>query len=114
MFKSQRAITALACAFFLFLLTPAWSLAQPPEPAVPDTTPGPATLPAPPATAPAPGYGGAGGPAEAVKALELLRFESMVKGDTGTLERVLGEDLTYTHSTGAVDSKAHFLDILKS
>jgi hypothetical protein len=111
MFKSQRVIMALACALF-FLFTPAWSVAQPPEPAVPDTTPGPATLPAP-ATPGTPAYP-SGGPAEAVKALERLRFEAMVKGDTGTLERVLGEDLTYTHSTGAVDSKAHFIDILKS
>jgi hypothetical protein len=103
--KPLRAIpgAALAFALVLCLVGTAWSLPQPPQPALPETTPGPAPG--------APGYA-AGAPAEAVRGLELLRFVSMVKGDAGSLERMLGEDLTYTHSTGEVDSKARFLEKL--
>ncbi len=110
--KPLRAIRRAAPAFALLLglVVPTWSLAQPPQPALPETTPGPATLPAAPSP---PGYA-SGAPAEAVRGEELLRFQSMVKGDTGSLERMLGEDLTYTHSTGEVDSKAHFLAKLTS
>jgi hypothetical protein len=120
--KSLRAIprAAPALALALCLVFPAWSLAQPPEPALPETTPGPAVLPTAPTTpaTPAipapPGYGASGAPAEAIRSQELLRFRTMVQGDTGSLERLLGEDLTYTHSTGEVDGKARFLAKLTS
>jgi hypothetical protein len=104
-----------AFALTLCLLLPAWSLAQrsqPPEPATPETTPGPSGATGRPA-GPG-GYAASETPAEAVKRLELLRFKAMVEIDKGTLDRVLGEDLTYTHSTGEVDTKAHFLEILGS
>jgi hypothetical protein len=107
--KSPRAIHGAVPirALALFLLLPALAAAQRPEPPVPETTPGPAvTAPTPPAY---PDDGTA-----AVKAVELQRFEFMVKGDTTLLERLLAEDLTYVHSTGVVDTKASFLQSLSS
>ncbi len=123
--KSLRAIPGAipVSALALFLLLPALGIAQPPEPALPETDPGPAAVAPAPASAasaapatPAPGapvYVG-GNPMADVKALELQRFDAMVKGDTVLLERMLAEDLTYTHTTGAVDSKARFLESLAS
>ncbi|HZF10863.1 MAG TPA: nuclear transport factor 2 family protein [Thermoanaerobaculia bacterium] len=93
---------ALLLALFLpgLLTAQAQQPPQPPEPPVPETEP---ARPA--------GYGD---PTAGVKAVELQRFATMVKGDTAVLERVLGDDLTYTHSTGAVDTKASFLASLQS
>jgi hypothetical protein len=50
----------------------------------------------------------------AVKAAELKRFEAATKNDLDTLGKLLADDLTYTHSTGVVETKAVFLDSLKS
>lgn len=107
--KSPRAIHGAIpiCALALVLLLPALAAAQRPEPPVPETTPGP------PALAPqAPAYPEDG--TAAVKAVELQRFEFMVKGDAALVERLLAEDLTYVHSTGVVDTKASFLQSLAS
>jgi hypothetical protein len=52
--------------------------------------------------------------ADVVKAAELKRFEAAVKVDLDTLGKLLGDDLTYTHSTGALETKAQFLESLKS
>jgi uncharacterized protein (TIGR02246 family) len=110
--KFLRAIPGVVSALALFLLLPALGVAQPPEPALPETDPGPAAVA--PAPAPvAPGYADRN-PAAEVKALELRRFDAMVKGDTVILGSMLAEDLTYTHTTGAVDSKAGFLESLAS
>jgi hypothetical protein len=50
----------------------------------------------------------------AVRSAELKRFEVMVKNDLAALEKALGDDLTYTHSSGVVDTKAQFLESLRS
>jgi ketosteroid isomerase-like protein len=54
------------------------------------------------------------GDADAVKALELERFQAMEKNDFGALDRLLADDLVYTHSSGVADSKAAYIDALKS
>jgi len=118
--KSLRAIPGAVpvSALALFLLLPTLGVAQPPEPALPETDPGPAAVAPAPAAPATPGPGTPGyaerSPAAEVKALELQRFDAMVKGDTLLLESMLAEDLTYTHTTGAVDSKAGFLESLAS
>lgn len=45
---------------------------------------------------------------------ERRRFEAMVKGDLAALESILADDLQYTHSNGAFDTKASFIGALKS
>jgi hypothetical protein len=52
--------------------------------------------------------------AEAVKAAEKSWALATVSDDEVTLKQVLGDDLTYTHSTGETDSKKAFMDNLKS
>lgn len=110
--KSLRAIPGAipVSALALFLLLPALGVAQPPEPALPETDPGPAAVAPAPA---APAYADRS-PAAEVKKLELQRFDAMVRGDTVLLGSLLAEDLTYTHTTGVVDSKARFLESLAS
>ena len=56
----------------------------------------------------------AAGPEEGVKAAEKQWAEAVVKKDYAVLNRVLADDLTYTHSDGRLDSKANFIDALKS
>jgi ketosteroid isomerase-like protein len=51
---------------------------------------------------------------DVVKAAELKRFDAAVKNDLDVLGKLLGDDLTYTHSTGALQTKAQLLDDLKS
>jgi ketosteroid isomerase-like protein len=52
--------------------------------------------------------------AEAVKAAELRRFEVTTGKDYKALATLLGDDLVYTHSSAAVDSKASYLESLTS
>ena len=52
--------------------------------------------------------------ADVVKAAELSRFEAAQKNDLETLTKLLADDLTYTHSTGRLETKAAFLDSLKT
>jgi ketosteroid isomerase-like protein len=52
--------------------------------------------------------------ADAVKAIELERFEAATKNDLDKLGKLLADDLTYTHSTGVLETKAVFLDSLKT
>jgi ketosteroid isomerase-like protein len=49
-----------------------------------------------------------------VRAADAQRFAAMVARDRAALERLLADDLTYTHSTGQVESKAQFLESLAS
>lgn len=46
---------------------------------------------------------------EKVLALEKQRFAAMVARDTVFLHRVLADDLLYSHTSGAVDTKASFI-----
>src|SRR5438105_8528769 len=40
--------------------------------------------------------------------------EALVNSDVARLEKLLGDDLTYTHSTGVKESKAEFLHRIQS
>jgi ketosteroid isomerase-like protein len=55
-----------------------------------------------------------GGDTEAVKALELKRFEAMQQNDFSALEGLLADDMIYTHSSGQADTKAQFLEALRT
>lgn len=52
--------------------------------------------------------------AEAVKTAELARFKAMTTNDLPALERALGDDLVYTHSNAAVDTKASYVGSIRS
>jgi len=52
--------------------------------------------------------------ADAVKAQEKLWASATVAGDEAALGQVLAEDLSYTHSNGDTDTKAAFIDNLKT
>lgn len=54
------------------------------------------------------------GDGDAVKALELERFKAQESNDFAALERLLADDLVYTHSSGVVDSKTNYIEALKS
>jgi hypothetical protein len=49
-----------------------------------------------------------------IVALDSERAEAQVRGDFATLDRVLGDDLTYVHASGLVQSKAEFIADLKA
>jgi hypothetical protein len=45
---------------------------------------------------------------------ETDRFAAMVKGDRAALEKLLADDLTYTHSTALLENKEQFLKSVTS
>ena len=47
--------------------------------------------------------------AEAIRELEEQRYAAMLAGDVATLEELLDDALTYTHSSGVVDTKASYI-----
>jgi len=47
-------------------------------------------------------------------AVERERLRAMIAGDGAALEALLADDLTYTHSTGRVDSKAELIRAIAS
>jgi ketosteroid isomerase-like protein len=49
-----------------------------------------------------------------VNRMEDRRLEAMLKNDFAALETLLSDDLTYTHSSAKVDTKASFITALKS
>jgi hypothetical protein len=49
-----------------------------------------------------------------IRQVENRRIQAMVKADTGELNQILADDLTYTHSSGQVDSKSQLMESLKS
>ena len=49
-----------------------------------------------------------------VKLIENNRIKALAQNDLKTLEDIFSENLRYTHSTGIVDSKAKFLDALRT
>jgi hypothetical protein len=46
--------------------------------------------------------------------LEEKRFAAMIAKDFGALERMVHEELLYTHSSGITDTKASWLDSMRS
>lgn len=54
------------------------------------------------------------GPDNEVKEAEKKWATATTSNDFATLEKILGEELIYTHSTGVTDSKRVFIDNLKN
>ncbi len=52
--------------------------------------------------------------ADQLKTAELGRFAAMMKSDLEALDKVLADDLRYTHSSGAFQNKAQYIDSLKT
>jgi ketosteroid isomerase-like protein len=53
-------------------------------------------------------------PRQEVLAADARRFAAMVQGDLAALENLLTEDLTYTHSSGKVETRTEILESLRS
>ena len=51
---------------------------------------------------------------EDILALEAKRIAAMTGQDVVTLDALLADDLTYTHSRGETDTKASFLDLIRN
>src|SRR6266550_7708532 len=51
---------------------------------------------------------------EELRRTEQSRVDALVNSDVPRLEKLLGDDLTYTHSTGIRESKAEFLHRIQS
>jgi ketosteroid isomerase-like protein len=51
---------------------------------------------------------------QAVRAADAKRIQATVASDLQALEKLLGDDLTYTHSSGVMEGKAQILDKLRS
>jgi hypothetical protein len=49
-----------------------------------------------------------------ISRLEDGRIEAMLKNDFSALDKLLANDLVYTHSSAKVDSKASFIESLRS
>ena len=56
----------------------------------------------------------AAGPADAVKETEMAWAKAIVVKDYPALEKILSDDINYAHSDGHKDTKASYLDSLKS
>ena len=51
---------------------------------------------------------------QAVRQVEDRRIKAMIDDDFATLDAVLADDLTYGHSNGVVDTKASYIETLRS
>jgi ketosteroid isomerase-like protein len=51
---------------------------------------------------------------EQIRLLESRRYRAMCEADVATLEELLAESLVYTHSYGGADSKASYLEGMRS
>ncbi|HJY78516.1 MAG TPA: nuclear transport factor 2 family protein [Burkholderiales bacterium] len=51
---------------------------------------------------------------ETIRLLESRRYRAMCEADAKTLEELLGDSLVYTHSYGGADTKASYLDGIRS
>ncbi|MSQ19925.1 MAG: nuclear transport factor 2 family protein [Betaproteobacteria bacterium] len=49
-----------------------------------------------------------------IKTLEDRRYQAMIAKDAATLDKLLGAGLVYTHSYGGADSKATYMDGVRS
>jgi ketosteroid isomerase-like protein len=52
--------------------------------------------------------------ANTIRDLEAKRIAAMVNKDLATLDALLADDLTYTHSGGTTDTKASFLEQIRA
>jgi hypothetical protein len=55
-----------------------------------------------------------GGVEKEIRDLEALRFHAMEKADVETLDRIISDDLIYTHSSGLRQSKFDVIGVLGS
>jgi ketosteroid isomerase-like protein len=53
-------------------------------------------------------------PQDDVKAAEMAWIEGVTKNDFSKLEHVLADDLYYLHSTGSADTKASYIESMRS
>jgi uncharacterized protein (TIGR02246 family) len=51
---------------------------------------------------------------QAVKSVERVWSKAVVAGDVATLERVMGNDLTYGHASGKTDTKRTYIERIQS
>ena len=51
---------------------------------------------------------------QAILSLEAKRIAAMVRRDITTLAPLLADDLSYSHSSGRTDTKASFLELVRS
>ena len=51
---------------------------------------------------------------ETIRLLEARRYRAMCEADAKTLEELLADSLVYTHSYGGADTKASYLDGIRS
>ena len=51
---------------------------------------------------------------ETIRKLEDQRYAAMCAADAATLEKLLADSMVYTHSYGGSDSKASYLDGIRS
>ncbi|MGH9844164.1 MAG: nuclear transport factor 2 family protein [Blastocatellia bacterium] len=51
---------------------------------------------------------------QAILKLEQQWVDALVKADAAALEKIYADDLIYTHSSGTVDTKASYIDSLKT
>jgi len=51
---------------------------------------------------------------DTIRLLESRRYRAMCEADAKTLEELLSDSLVYTHSYGGADSKASYLDGIRS
>jgi hypothetical protein len=51
---------------------------------------------------------------EAIRITQSRRFEAMMRGEMKLLDKLLDDDLTYTHSNGIVDTKTDLIESLKT
>jgi hypothetical protein len=56
----------------------------------------------------------AGGAAHQVMGVEASRVEALERSDVAALDRILDDKLSYVHASGKVDTKASFLDAVRS
>jgi ketosteroid isomerase-like protein len=56
----------------------------------------------------------AAGPEDSIKQAEKEWASAVVKKDYAVLDRVLADDLAYTHSNGRLDSKADYIESLRN
>jgi hypothetical protein len=49
-----------------------------------------------------------------ISQLESRRFQAMMQADTAVLDSILSDELTYIHTSGQVDTKAQFIEALRS